>query len=227
MTANDSITGRDLLSLSLVSEGCWEIAKQYINARCAFRYHILFFSFPFFWLKCVCSVPISFATEKYQPQKIVNVKSAVGVPSSVREISFYNLFDNPVDNLPSTITHLKFGNSFDRPVNYLPSSITHLKFGNEFNCPVNNLPKSLIHLSFGNKFDQPVDHLPRSLSFLHLGSNFNQPVNSLPSTVINLILGSMFHQPLNSLPPRLTHLIFMFTSCGQFGNMTLTNFQTP
>jgi hypothetical protein len=92
----------------------------------------------------------------------------------IKEISFSDNFDYPVDDLPNYITHIDFGYDFNQKVHNLPSNLQELRFGYNFNQSVDNLSKNITYLEFGYKFNQYVDNLSDNITHLKFGHDFNQ-----------------------------------------------------
>lgn len=125
---------------------------------------------------------------------------------------YYSPKSSP-EKYPELLKEITFGNFFDQPIDNLPKNLKTLHFqdNSDFNKPLDNLPSGLkkIHFESNSVFDQPLDNLPNGITHLILGNGFNQPLDNLPESLVHLEFGydSYFRYRLDNIPNSLKLII--------------------
>eukprot|EP00434_Breviolum_minutum_P018350 symbB.v1.2.016191.t1/scaffold1223.1/size130870/4 len=150
------------------------------------------------------------ATELQYHKSSAGALERVTLPQSLRNITFGNSFDEPIDylKLPSGVEHLAFGDSFNQNLDLLrlPENLRSLTFGVHFNQDLERVkfPKRLVSLTFGWDFDQSLAgvDLPDSLRSLAFGYCFDQSMACLkcPKHLQHLCFGFCFNHPVEGEP---------------------------
>lgn len=150
------------------------------------------------------------ATELQYHKSSAGALERVTLPQSLRNITFGNSFDEPIDylKLPSGVEHLTFGDSFNQNLDLLrlPENLRSLTFGVHFNQDLERVkfPKRLVSLTFGWDFDQSLAgvDLPDSLRSLAFGYSFDQSMACLkcPKHLQHLSFGFCFNHPVEGEP---------------------------
>lgn len=129
---------------------------------------------------------------------LYTAKSLAGLPTRLKTLHVWGLYNNSVDHLPAGLKSLRIGAEFNQSVDNLPPALESLELGPGFNQSIDRLPSTLKSLTLGRRFNQPLDKLPKTLTHLYISAgSFRQPIDMLPKHLEWNICGRTSKRPLS------------------------------